>query len=339
MRILFIGGTGLISSACTRLALARGHEVFHLNRGNRVAEPGATALTADVHDEAAAAAALGDREFDAVVDWIAFLPADVERDLRLLRGRTGHYVLVSSATVLQNPDRRVPIRDDSRLWAPDWEYARNKIACEERAIRALREEAFPVTIVRPSHTYGERSIPLAMRSLTRQFTSIERMRAGKPVIVPGDGTSLWTLTHTSDFAVGLVGLLGRAEVVGESFNIVSDEPLSWDQIYRETAAAAGVEPNLVHMTSEFIVDCMPDLHGRLLGDGSLSSVFDNSKIKRFVPDYRPAVAFADGIRRSIAWFEADPSRREFDAEIDAAWDRMIEAWESGLVLARGRYRG
>jgi nucleoside-diphosphate-sugar epimerase len=339
MKLLFIGGTGLISSACTTLALSRGHELFHLNRGNRSAEPGVTTLrVADVHDEAAVAAALGGRRFDAVVDFIAFKAEDIERDVRLFGGRTGHYLFLSSATVMQNPVRTLPIREDSPLWAPDWQYARDKIACEEAAMAAFRE-GFPVTIVRPSHTYGERSVPLAMRSLTKPYTTIARLRAGKPMIVPGDGTSMWTLTHTSDFAVGLVGLLGRRGTIGQSYNIVSDEPLTWDQVYRETAAALGVEEKLVHMTSEFIVDCMPDLHGRLLGDGSLSSIFDNSKIKRAVPDYRPSVSYAEGIRRSIAWLDADPARQEIDSEIDAQWDRMIDAWERGMDVARKAYLG
>ena len=298
-----------------------------------------TTLLADVHDEAAAAAALQGHRFDAVVDFIAFRPEDVDRDVRLFRGRTSHYVFISSATVLPHPRRSLPIREDSPLYNPLWEYARDKIACEERVMRALREDDFPVSIIRPSHTYGERSIPLAMRSLTRQFTSIARMRACKPVIVPGDGSSLWTLTHTSDFAGGLVGLRGRPDAIGHACNLTSGEALSWDEIYRQTAAAARAELKMVHMTSEFIADCMPEISGRLLGDGSISSVFDPSKIRRFVPEFRPAVPFSEGIRRSVAWFDADPARQEFDAEIDARWDRLIEAWEGGLSAARKAYLG
>lgn len=339
MRVLFVGGTGLISGACTDLAVDRGIEVVHLNRGTRPDPPlGVSTLHADVRDEAAALAALADRQFDAVVDFIAFRSDDIERDLRLFRDRTNQLVFVSSATVYEKPLRQWPVREDWPLANPWWEYARDKIACEERLTRASRDEGLPATIVRPSHTYDHRSIPLAVRSLQRPFTSISRMRAGKPVIIPGDGSSLWTLTHARDFAVGLVGLLGRPQAVGHAFNIMSDEALTWDEIYRETAAAAGVELRAMHMTSEFIADCLPDTRGRLLGDASVSSVFDTSKLKRYVPDFRQAIPFAQGIRESIAWFDADPARREVDVELDARWDHLISAYERGLEHARTIFR-
>jgi nucleoside-diphosphate-sugar epimerase len=335
MRVLFVGGTGLISSACTGLAVERGIEVFHLNRGSRPNEQvGVTTLLADARDEAAAERALGGRKFDVVVDWIAFRPEDIERDLRLFRDRTEQFIFISSASAYQKPLRDWPIREDSPLANPFWEYARDKIACEERLVRAFRDEGFPMTIVRPSHTYGERSIPLAVRSLLRPFTSIARMRAGKPLIVPGDGTSLWTLTYTSDFAVGFVGLLGRPQAIGHAFNIMSDEALTWDEIYRETAAAAGVELRIVHMTSDFLAVCLPDMSGRLIGDSSVSSVFDTTKLKRFVPEFRPVMPFAEGIRRAVAWFDADPARQQVDVDLDARWDRLIAAYESGLAHAQ-----
>ena len=339
MRVLFIGGSGLLSGACTDLALDRGIDVVHLNRGtNPDRRPGVDTLVADVRDEAEVRVVLADRRFDAVVDFIAFRVEDIERDLRLFADRTNQFVFVSSATVYHKPLRHWPVGEDTPLANPWWQYARDKIACEERLMRAVRDDGLPATIIRPSHTYGQRSIPLAVRSLQRPFTSVARMRAGKSVIVPGDGSSLWTLTHATDFAVGLVGLLGHRGAIGQAFNIMSDEALTWDEIYRETAVAAGVELRAVHMTSEFIADCMPDLSGRLLGDASNTAVFDTTRLRRCVPDFRTATPFAEGIRRAIAWFDADPSRQEVDAELDARWDRLISAYERGLDHARTAFR-
>jgi nucleoside-diphosphate-sugar epimerase len=338
LKILFVGGTGLISAACTDLALERGIEVFHLNRGSHPSDkPRVTTLLADIHDEATVEEALAGRRFDAVVDWVAYRPDDIERDVRLFRDRTRQYVFISSASVYQKPLRGWPIREDWPLSNPYWQYARDKIASEDRVNRAFREEGLPVTIVRPSHTYGEQSIPLAVRSLTRPFTSIARMRAGRAVIVPGDGSSLWTLTHRRDFAVGLVGLLGLPQAFGHAFNIMSDEALSWDEIYRQTAAAAGAELRPVHVTSEFIAACMPEISGRLLGDGSESSVFDTSKLRKLVPDFRPSVPFSEGIRRAVHWFDTDPARQEIDPVADARWDRLIAAWERGLGQAQHEF--
>ena len=339
MKVLFVGGTGLISGACTDRALDLGIDVVHLNRGTRPdGRPGVSTVHADARDEDAARDALADRRFDAVVDFIAFRRDDIERDLRLFRDRTDQLVLISSATVYEKPLRQWPIREDWPLANPQWEYARDKIACEERLTRAFRDEGMPATIVRPSHTYDHRSIPLAVRSLQRPFTSIARMRAGKPVIIPGDGSSLWTLTHARDFAVGLVGLLGHPQAVGHAFNVMSDEALTWDEIYRVTAAAAGVDLRAVHMTSEFIADCLPDIRGRLLGDASISSVFDTSKVKRFVPELRQSTPFARGIREAIAWFDADPVRQQVDEALDRRWDRLIDAFERGREHALALFR-
>ena len=334
MKVLFVGGTGLISSACTRLALDRGLEVFLLNRGS---DPGlargATTLIADLNDGAATEQALAGHRFDVVVDWMAFSPADIERDLRLFTGRAAQFVFISSASAYSKPPADWLTREDTPLANPFWDYSRNKIACEERLMRAYREDGFPVTIVRPSFTYGDTQIPLAVNSWDLPFTAIARMRLGKPLIVPGDGTSLWTLTHNSDFAQGFVGLLGRRETIGEAFNIMSDEVLAWDEIYRQTAAAAGAELRIVHIASDFITACMPELTGSLLGDKSVSAVFDTTKIKRLVPDFRAATPFAEGIRRTLAWFDADPARQQIDAEMDAGWDRLIAAYERGLANA------
>jgi len=339
MKVLFIGGTGLISSACTSLAVERGVELFLLNRGS---DPdrgrGATMLLADLHDEAATDRALAGRRFDVVVDWRAFTPKDIERDLRLFGGRTEQFVFISSASAYLKPLGDWLIREDTPLANPFWDYSQNKIACEERLMRAYREDGFPVTIVRPSLTYGDTQVPLVVNSWQLPFTAIARMRAGRPLIVPGDGTSLWTITHNSDFAKGFVGLLGRRQAVGHAFNIMSDEVLTWDEIYRQTAAAAGVDDlRIVHIASDFIAACMPDMTGTLIGDKAVSAVFDTSKIKRFVPDFRATTPYSEGIRRTVAWFDADASRQQVDAEMDARWDRLIEAYEQGLASAVGRF--
>jgi nucleoside-diphosphate-sugar epimerase len=335
VRVLFVGGTGIISTACTRLALERGVELFLLNRGGHPELAGSgTAITADARDEAATARALNGLRFDAVVDWIAFTEDDVERDLRLFGSRTDQFVFISSASAYQKPPVQWLISEETPLANPFWEYSRGKIACEERLFRAHREQGFPVTVVRPSLTYGDTQVPLAVNSWTRPYTAVARMRARKPLIVPGDGTSVWTITHNSDFAVGLLGLLGRSEAVGQAYNVVSDEALAWDQIYRQTAAAAGVEPRLIHIASDFIVACLPEMTGSLIGDKSCSAVFDTARLRSLVPEFGTRVPFAEGIRRTIAWFDADPARQQIDAEMDASWDRLVEAYELGLAGAR-----
>ncbi len=340
MKVLFIGGTGLISSACTRLAVEQGVELFLLNRGNRPEFPaGATSLVADIHDQEATARALAGRQFDAVVNWIAYTPQDIERDLALFSDNTGQYIFISSASAYQNPASDYLITESTPLANPYWAYSRNKIACEERLMRAYREDGFPCTIVRPSLTYGDTQVPLAVNSWQLPYTAVARMRQGKPVIVPGDGTSLWTITHNSDFARGLVGLLGHQRSSGHAFHITSDEALTWDQLYAAVAAAAGVEANIVHIASDFIAACLPDMTGSLIGDKAVSAVFDNSKIKRFVPGFCATTPFARGIRQTLAWFDADPARQQIDVAADEQWDRLIGAYEQGLqnaVRAFGR---
>lgn len=340
MKVLFIGGTGLISSASTSLALAQGIDLFLLNRGSRSDQPaGATSLVADIRDQQATARVLAGHRFDVVVNWIAYTPEDIERDLALFRGMTRQYIFISSASAYQRPVGNYLIREDTPLANPYWDYSRNKIACEERLMRAYREEGFPVTIVRPSLTYGDTQIPLIMNSWQQPYTAVARLREGKPVIVPGDGSSLWPLTHNSDFAKGFVGLLGHQQAIGHAFHITSDEVLSWDQIFAAVAAAAGVEAKIVHIASDFITTCMPDLRGSLIGDKAVSVVFDNSKIKRYVPDFRATMPFARGIERTLAWFDADPARQQVDAALDQQWDRLISAYDQGLqnaVRAFGR---
>jgi nucleoside-diphosphate-sugar epimerase len=331
MRVLFIGGTGIISTACTRLALERGIDLTLLNRGQHTSAlpAGVKSLVVDIADEATAAQALGDTRWDAVVDWTVFVPAQIERDLRLFRGRTGQYIFISSASAYQKPPGHYLITESTPLANPFWQYSRDKIACEERLNQAYREEGFPITIVRPSLTYGDTQITLAVNSWQKSYTAVDRMRRGKKVIVPGDGSSLWVITHNSDFAKGLVGLLGHKQAIGHAFHITSDEVMTWDQYYRIVAEAAGVEPKLVHIASDLVAECLPDEVGSLIGDKAVSVVFDNSKIKRFMPGYCATTPFAEGIRRTLAWFDAAPQRRQVDQDASAKWDKLIDAYDRG----------
>jgi nucleoside-diphosphate-sugar epimerase len=341
MNVLFIGGTGYISTACTRLAVQRGINLTLLTRGQHSADlpAGVETIRADINDAPAVAEALRSRSFDAVVNWTVFTPAEVERDLQLFVGKTRQYIFISSASAYQKPATDYLITESTPLANPHWDYSRNKIACEERLLRAYREEGFPVTIVRPSLTYGETLVPLVINSWLRSYTVVDRMRKGQKVIVPGDGSSLWVITHNSDFAKGLIGLLGHKHAIGHAFHITSDEVLTWNQIYHITGEAAGAEPRIVHIPSDFMIACFPDMEGTLIGDKSLSVVFDNSKIKRFVPDYVATTRFDQGIRKSIAWFDADPSRKLIDEAENAKWDKLIDAYEKGLHEAVKALRG
>jgi nucleoside-diphosphate-sugar epimerase len=332
MKVLFVGGTGIISTACTQLAAERGIELTLVVRGQHKTNlpPSVKTLRFDIHGIAAASRELDGTQFDAVVDWIAFTEADVERDLQLFRGRTRQFIFISSASAYQKPQTHYLITESTPLANPYWQYSRDKIACEERLMRAYREEQFPVTIVRPSLTYGETLIPLAVNSWQKSFTIVDRMLRGEKVIVPGDGSSLWVITHNSDFAKGLIGLLGNEQTIGHSFHITSDEVMTWDQYYRIVGQAAGVEPKLVHIASDYISACLPEQTGSLIGDKAVSVVFDNTKIKRFVPDFCATTRFGEGIRESLAWFDADPKRKQIDQEANATWDKLIRLYERGL---------
>jgi nucleoside-diphosphate-sugar epimerase len=320
MRVLFIGGTGNISAACSRLALERGIELHLLNRGRRQAElAGAQTLVADVADERAVAAALGRQTYDAVVDFIAFDAPDVERDLRLFAGRCGQYVFISSASCYRKPCLR-PVTEDVPLENPLYPYSERKIACERR-LAAARD--VPITIVRPSLTY-DTVVPLPLANGSR-WGIVERMLRGRPVVVHGDGCVPWTVTHSADFAVGLIGLLGNPAALGEAFHITWDEVLTWDEIHRLVGAAVGVEPTLVHLASEDIAALIPERAGSLLGDKAHAMIFDNRKVKAAVPDFAQRIPFAEGIRRTIAWLRADERRRDVDAKSDAEMDRLLEA--------------
>jgi nucleoside-diphosphate-sugar epimerase len=335
MKLLFIGGTGLISSACADLAVARGHELFILNRSlsrKYSAPPGATVLQADVYadDETALATLIANHHFDAVVDFIAYTVNDIERDIRLFREKTNQFVFISSASAYQKPVKNYLITEETPLENPYWEYSRNKIACENRLMQVYREEGFPTTIIRPSHTYGPTQIPLAVDSWTHPWTSIDRMKRGKKLIVPGDGTSLWVLTWNADFAKGLVGLLGNDKAVGEVFQITSDQVLSWDQIYLEVYQALGLEPNVIHIPTDLIARHWSEAVGSLIGDKSNSEVFDNSKIKRFVPDFVCEVDCAEGIRRALAWFEEHPEFQTIEQEMNPVWNQIISVYEQAF---------
>jgi nucleoside-diphosphate-sugar epimerase len=321
--ILFIGGTGVISTAAAERAVALGHRLTILNRGRstRPVPEGAEILTADVRDASAVRAALAGREFDAVADFITSTPDQAKASLDLFAGRTGQYVFISSASAYQKPPTTLPIRESTPLKNPFWQYSRDKIACEELLFQAYREQDFPLTVVRPSHTYDRTKI-----AMVGGWTDIHRMRAGLPVLVHGDGTSLWTLTHSQDFAKAFVGLLGRPQAVGESYTITSDEYLPWNQIYQLFARAAGVrEPELVHVASETIAAHSAELGANLLGDRSHSVVFDNTKIKSLVPGYRATIPFADGAREIVQWFDANPELQTVDQDYMALTDRLT-AW-------------
>lgn len=334
MNILFIGGTGNISAACTRLALARGHQVTVLNRSRREVLLGTEQITVDIANQAAATAALAQKRWDVVVDFIAFTPDNIDQRIALFRGQTGQYFFLSSASAYQKPVTTIPITESTPLVNPFWEYSRNKIACEERLMRALRDEAFPAIIIRPSLTYGDTIVPLAVNSWEKSYTAVYRMRRGLPVIVPGDGFARWTMTHNSDFSKGLVGLFGQDRAIGHAFHITSDEALTWNQFYLETAQAAGVAaPKLIHIPSDFITACLPELTGSLLGDKSHTAIFDNTKIRSFVPEFHATTRFKDGIARTIAWFDSDQRRRLIDETANAEWDRVIAAYNRGLQQA------
>lgn len=325
MKVLFIGGTGFISSAVSRMAVEKGFELYLLNRGQRASEiPGIIQLIGDIHNPESLRNALKDLKFDVVVDWIAFTPEDIERDLAVFRGRTRQFVFISSASAYQKPSLNYLITESTPLYNPFWDYSRNKIACEDRLMKAYREEHFPITIVRPSLTYDP-NFPIAIGGWGC-YTLADRLLKGKPIIVHGDGTSLWVVTHAEDFAKGFLGLLGNNKAIGHAFHITTDEVLTWDRIYETIAEGLGVEANIVHIPSDFIARVAPEKAGSLLGDKMWSVVFDNSKIKSFVPVFQATIPFREGIRRTLDWFAADEKRRRIDDSVNQQMDRIIQAY-------------
>lgn len=327
MRVLFIGGTGIISSACVQECVRQGHEVFLLNRGSArqyLVPAGVTALTGDIKTITADFLA-PHAPFDAIADFITFTPADLEHRLALFAGLTRQFVFISSASCYEKPPSHYLITEETRLANPHWQYSRDKIVCEA-LLRA--QSALPYTIVRPSLTYGEANLPLVLNSWLHPWTLADRLLQGKPVIIPGDGTSLWTITWNGDFAKGFVGLLGRDDTLGEAFHITSDEVLCWNQFFQTVADALGVTPDFVHIPSDYCQAHYPDWEGTLVGDKVNSVVLDNTKLKRFVPHYQAKVTWAEGVRHSLAWFNANPARKTCDDDLNARQDRVISAFRS-----------
>lgn len=325
MRALFLGGTGTISTAISHLLVEMGWDLTLLNRGlhaDRV-PAGASLLIGDMGDEEIIRQLLSDQWFDVVVDFIAFVPEHVRRDIRLFQGHCHQYIFISSASVYQKPPMNYFITESTPLSNPYWQYSRDKIACEEILMNAYRESGFPVTIVRPSHTYGDWSIPLPIHGKNGPWQTILRMKEGKGVLVIGDGTSLWTLTHSRDFARGFVGLMGNIHAIGEAVHITSDEALTWNQIFQCIAMALDVRPNLFHVSADAIVERDPAQLGPLIGDKCHSLIFDNSKLKRLVPGYAATIRFDQGIRTTLNYFMAHPELQRPDPEWDAFTDRII----------------
>lgn len=326
MKVLFIGGTGNISRSVSLLCVERGIDLYLLNRGTRKTNiPGAKLLQGDISQPEQSRALLQGHRWDAVVNWIAFREGDVERDFGLFGGTTKQYIFISSASVYQKPLAHPIVTESTPLCNPFWEYSRNKIACEDWLHRAYRDENFPMTIVRPSLTY-DTVIPLSIGGWT-EYTAIERMKKGQKVIIHGDGTSLWTVTHAEDFAKGFVGLLGHQQAIGQAFHITSDEVLTWNQIYAAVADAAGVEAKVVHIASDFLGDCDDSLKGTLVGDKAVSVMFDNAKIKKYVPGFTATIPFSQGIRKTLSWFEADPARMIVRKETNDMMDRILSKYE------------
>lgn len=329
MKILFIGGTGTISTAISNLVVEMGMELYLLNRGSHteLMPKGANLITANIYNEAEVMEKIKDMTFDVVAEFIAFDTTAVERDYRIFKNKTKQYIFISSASAYQKPLSSPVITESTPLSNPYWEYSRNKIACEELLIKKYRETGFPITIIRPSHTYGDRSVPVAVHGKNGSYSVINRMLKGKKVIVHGDGNTLWTLTHNTDFAKAFVGIMANPHAIGESYHITSDESLTWNQIYEIIGSTLGVKPDIVHIPSDLLARHFEDLEGSLLGDKAHSVMFDNSKIKRAVPDYVATTRFDQGIRKTIDFIMSHNELQQEDNEFDTWCDDMIETYE------------
>ncbi|MDD3197557.1 MAG: SDR family oxidoreductase [Eubacteriales bacterium] len=327
MRALIIGGTGTISKAISFRLAELGWDLYLLNRGNRREHvpQQAKVISCDIKDEAKVRELIADQWFDVIANFIAFVPEDVERDIEMFRDRCGQYIFISSASAYQKPLSNFLITESTPLANPYWQYSRDKIACEEILMAAYRNEGFPITIVRPSHTYGDWSVPLGVHGPKGSWQEILRMRQGKPVIVHGDGSALWTMTHNSDFARGFTGLMGNIHAIGEAVHITSDESLTWNQIYACIGRVLGVKPKLCYITSVELAKLRPELHGSLLGDKSHTVVFDNSKLKRLVPGYQARVRFDQGIAKTISYIDDHPGLQIADQEWDSWVDQVTAA--------------
>lgn len=326
MKVLFIGGSGIISSACTNLAVEQGLELYHLNRGNssqiRPVPEGVIQLTADVRNAKQASDAVADLHFDAVVDWISFVPEHIENNLKFLQNRVDQYVFISSASAYQTPPANLPVCEDTPLNNPYWQYSRDKIDCENFLKLNAGDYGLKYTVVRPSHTYDKTLLPF-----DEGYTVVHRMLKGEPVVVTGDGTSIWTLTNHRDFAVGLNGLLGNEKAFNDTFHITSDEWLTWNQIYTMVGNAFGVEPKLVHVPADVIARFFPEFGAGLLGDKIHSMIFDNSKIKEVVPAFNCRIPFCEGVKEIAQWYKSSKANTSVDVEMDEGFDQIIELIE------------
>jgi nucleoside-diphosphate-sugar epimerase len=329
MKVLFIGGTGNISTSVSRHAVDRGIELYLLNRGKRISNiAGVKSIIGDITHPEEINSVLKEHTWDAVVNWIAFHEQDIARDFELFHGKTKQYIFISSASVYQKPLAFPIVTESTPLANPFWQYARDTIACEMALNSYYRQERFPVTIVRPSLTY-DTVIPVPIGGWT-DYTIVDRIKKGKKIIVHGDGTSLFTITHADDFAKGFLGLLGHQQAIGESFHITSDELLTWDQIYQALANAAGCDASIVHIPSDILAECNGELRGTLIGDKAASVIFDNTKIKRFVPGFTAVIPFNRGIQRTITWFESDPARQTVKKETNEWMDTIIDKYEKAF---------
>ncbi len=327
MKILFIGGTGTISMAISKLILQKGWDLYLINRGNRnnvAGLDGAHFITVDINDETAVAKKIEGMHFDVVCDFIGFVPSQLERDYRIFKGKVSQFMYISSASAYQKPVGNYIISEKTPLANPYWEYSRNKIACEDYLMKLYREENFPITIIRPSHTYDERSVPLGVHGEKGSFQVVKRIKEGKPVIIHGDGTSLWTLTHNSDFAKGFVGLMGNIHAIGEAVQIMSDESVTWNQIYECIARSLGVKLNSVYVSSSYLAkNSNYDFTGSLIGDKANSVVFDCSKLKSLVPDFVATVRVDEGIKNTVEYVMSHPECQTEDKEFDKWCDQII----------------
>jgi nucleoside-diphosphate-sugar epimerase len=335
MEILFIGGTGNISTSVSRRLVADGASLYLLNRGKtRTTIAGARSIILDINDTQAVSDFMKDRRFDCVVNWIGFTKDDVKRDIALFGGRCAQYIFIGTASSYQKPPLHPVVTESTPLYNPYWEYSRNKILCEERLMRAYRDEGFPVTIVRPSLTY-DTHFPIAIGGWGC-YTLADRLLRGEKIIVHGDGTALWTVTHAEDFARGFVGLVGHPRVIGQAFHITSDELLTWNQIYATIAEALGVEADMVHIPSLFINDVAPEVGAGLLGDKAYSVIFDNTKIKTFIPDFKATIRFDQGIKKTLEWFDKNEARKVVDEGVNRTMDTIIERYLNSPATAQPR---
>ena len=328
MKVLFIGGTGVISSACSQLCVEQGIELYHLNRGQKVSEPlpGIKNITADIRNIEETKSQLSDKHFDSVVEWIAYTPEHIKTDYELFKDKTSQYIFISSASAYQKPAGHLPIKETEPLENPFWKYSQNKIECENKLMELYHLHDFPVTIVRPSHTYDKTKIPLF-----GGYTVLHRMMKGKKIIIHGDGSSLWTLTHHKDFAKGFNALLGNKKSIGEDYHITSDEVLTWNQICEYMFGALGLDPSIIHLPSDYIYKFNQEWGEGLIGDKAHSVIFDNTKIKSVNPDFKASISFREGAKEIVSWYLGDENRKIVNHEIDALMDKMITSYEASYT--------